>query len=1201
MPQEPQFLAPISEEIWDLKYRFKTLQGAPVDASLDDTIWRVARAAASPEKGGKRVREKWARSFHDAIADFGFLPAGRIFAGAGTGRSVTLFNCFVLGTIADDLGSIFEGVKEAALTMQQGGGIGHDFSTLRPQGARVASIGADASGPVSFMDVWDAMCRTIMSAGSRRGAMMATLRCDHPDIELFIDAKSDPRRLRNFNLSVLVTDAFLEAVREDGPWDLKFGGKVYRTIAARTLWERIMQATYDYAEPGVLFIDRVNARNNLKYCEEIHATNPCVTSATWVHTATGPRQVRDLVGRPFAARVNGIDHASGNAGFFPTGCKHIVRIDTAQGYTLRLTADHRVRQVTRFAPNSMETDWCAAADLVPGARIVLNDHRANPDWPGPFTADEGYLLGLLVGDGTLKRDKAVLSVWQPAAVVNGNEGALSTGTQAVMEEILRAAHTLPHRSDFSGWQRVTGRNEHRLVLGALHALARQVGMSPGNKAISPRIESGSSAFVRGFLRGFFDADGSVQGDQQKGVSVRLAQSDLDRLAAVQRMLLRLGIASTLYKNRRSAQATRLPDGKGGTRLYDVKAQHELVVSGANLARFRDLVGFADSDKAARLDDALARYRRKLNREQFTATVASVVPDGVEDVFDVEIPGINAFDANGLYTHNCGEQPLPPYGACLLGSINLASLIEHPFTNGATLDAAKLEARVRLAVRFLDNIIDISNYPLEAQRREALAKRRIGLGVTGLADALIFCGATYGTKAAAELAGTWMAAIQNAAYLASTELAAEKGAFPLFDADRFLESPNVALLDAPVRDAIRRDGIRNGCLTSIAPTGTISLLAGNVSSGIEPVYDFLYRRRLLGHGGATHEELVEDHAHALFRRQFGAAAPLPPTFVRAGELAPRAHLQMQAALQPFVDSAISKTINCPQDISFEAFKDVYLEAHGLGLKGCTTYRPNSVTGAVLQPAASAEAPVEPTAEPPQGAVAKTKAPKERRYEITAVSSNEGGANVVSMAPPLEREAVLSGYTYKLKWPGSDHAIYVTINDIDDGPAGGGRGAHPAGGGRGSHHAGGASSARRRPFEIFINTRNLEHYAWTVALTRMISAVFRRGGDVAFVAEELKAVFDPQGGHWVGGRYVPSLLAAIGEVIETHMKRIGFLQDDEARLALEPEQRQADAGAQGSTPAGERPARLKLCPRCSSADYVHREGCWICHACGFSRCN
>jgi ribonucleoside-diphosphate reductase alpha chain len=792
MPQKPKFLAPISEEIWDLKYRLKTLEGAAVDATLDDTIWRVARAAATPEKGGKRAKEAWAARFHDTIADFGFLPAGRILAGAGTDRSVTLFNCFVLGTIADDLGAIFEGVKEAALTMQQGGGIGHDFSTLRPQGARVASMGADASGPVSFMDVWDAMCRTIMSAGSRRGAMMATLRCDHPDIEAFIDAKSDPHRLRNFNLSVLVTDAFLEAVREDRPWDLIFGGKVYRTLHARALWQRIMQATYDFAEPGVLFIDRVNARNNLKYCEVIHATNPC-----------------------------------------------------------------------------------------------------------------------------------------------------------------------------------------------------------------------------------------------------------------------------------------------------------------------------------------------------------------------------------------GEQPLPPYGACLLGSINLASLIEHPFTNGAALNLAGLEERVRLAVRFLDNIIDISKYPLPAQRKEALAKRRIGLGLTGLADALIFCGVNYGTKEATTLAASWMAAIQNTAYLASAELAAEKKSFPLFDAKRFLECPNVALLDEPVRAAIRRHGIRNGCLTSIAPTGTISLLAGNVSSGVEPVYDFHYRRRVLGKGGATHEEQVEDYAHALFRRQFDAATPLPDTFVRASELTPHQHLEMQAALQPYVDSAISKTINCPENISFAAFKDIYLEAHALGLKGCTTYRPNPVTGAVLQPVAETSAEVQ--------AKTKKEVAKQRGVETAPVAEGEH-AGVVQLAPPLEREAVLSGYTYKLKWPDSDHAIYVTINDIEQ-----------------RDHAGGVSSTRRRPFEIFINTRNLEHYAWTVALTRMISAVFRRGGDVTFVADELKAVFDPQGGHWVGGRYVPSLLAAIGEVIERHMIRTGFLQGGEA-------QRQADVTAQGAipAPAGRRPARLKLCPRCSSTDYVHREGCWVCHACGFSRC-
>jgi len=789
MAEHPEFEAPISRQIWDLKYRFVAPDGRPIDSKFDDTLWRVARAAAAPEKGGKRAREAWASRFHEAMGDLGFLPAGRILAGAGTGRAVTLFNCFVLGRIEDDLSAIFDGVKDAALTMQQGGGIGHDFSTLRPRGARVASIGADASGPVSFMGVWDAMCRTIMSAGQRRGAMMATLRCDHPDIEDFIAAKADAGQLRNFNLSVLVTDAFLAAVREDAAWELKFDGKVYRTVQARALWERLMRATYDYAEPGVVFIDRVNARNNLAYCEEIHATNPC-----------------------------------------------------------------------------------------------------------------------------------------------------------------------------------------------------------------------------------------------------------------------------------------------------------------------------------------------------------------------------------------GEQPLPPYGACLLGSINLARLIDRPFTEGARIDLARLAERVKVAVRFLDNVIDISNYPLPAQRHEALAKRRIGLGITGLADALIFSGLRYGTPEAAKVAGSWMAAIQNAAYAASAELAAEKGSFPLYDAEKFLASPNVAKLDEPVREAIRRHGIRNGCLTSIAPTGTISLLAGNVSSGIEPVFDYRFTRRLLARDGTAHAETVEDYAHAVFRRAFGTTKALPDTFVRAADLTPAEHLAMQATLQPYVDSAISKTINCPEGISFDAFASVYLEAHALGLKGCTTYRPNPVTGAVLQS----------VPEPAQEAPPAGKMPAKPKPAEAAVPAERSG--VVYMAPPLEREGVLAGFTYKLKWPGSDHAIYVTINDIEQG-------------------------GRRRPFEIFINTRNLEHYAWTVALTRMISAVFRRGGDVTFVADELKAVFDPQGGHWVSGRYVPSLLAAIGEVIETHMRRTGFLQseaDAEVELPLAHVHGQEEATHARSPGDGPRGRPLKLCPRCSSANYTQREGCWVCDTCGFSRC-
>jgi ribonucleoside-diphosphate reductase alpha chain len=467
--------------------------------------------------------------------------------------------------------------------------------------------------------------------------------------------------------------------------------------------------------------------------------------------------------------------------------------------------------------------------------------------------------------------------------------------------------------------------------------------------------------------------------------------------------------------------------------------------------------------------------------------------------------------------------------------------------------------VATAVRFLDNAIDVSRYPLPAQRTEAQNKRRIGLGVTGLADALIFCGVRYGTEEAARLAGRWMEAIETAAYRASSAIAAEKGAFPLFDAERYLAAPNIARLPADIREAIRKTGIRNGLLTSIAPTGTISLLAHNVSSGVEPVFDFVHRRRVTNADGSFREETVENYAHAVYRAMFGPDVPLTPAFVTAADLSPGQHLDMQAALQRHVDSSISKTINCPVDISFEDFKDVYLRAYDRGLKGCTTYRPNAVTGSILQ---SGTAPAQ---------VARTGEVVQPTAAVALPAERDDG--VIYMADPLERDSVLSGATYKLKWQGSDHALYITINDIE-------------------------RDGRRRPFEIFINSKNLEHYAWTVALTRMISAVFRRGGDVSFVVEELKAIFDPQGGQWSNGRYVPSLIAAIGEVIEGHMRSTGFLRSQEATAAIPAKTALRDGGA--SPTGGGAIPRGRTCPRCGTFPLLKREGCWVCSNCDYSKC-
>ncbi|HLB06253.1 MAG TPA: LAGLIDADG family homing endonuclease, partial [Alphaproteobacteria bacterium] len=947
-------LSPIAHQIWDMKYRLKGPAGEPADKTIEDSWRRIARALARPE----RESALWEQRFYKALEGFRFLPAGRIYAGAGAERNVTLFNCFVMGAIPDDMGGIFDNLKEAALTMQQGGGIGYDFSTLRPKGAPVKGVGADASGPLSFMDVWDAMCRTIMSAGYRRGAMMACLRCDHPDIEAFIDAKREPGRLRMFNLSVLVSDAFMVAVKEDRSWELAFGGTVYRSLPARELWERIMRSTYAYAEPGVIFIDRINRRNNLYYCETIHATNPCVTTDTWIHTCEGPRQVSDLLGRPFEALIDGRAFRSALTGFYSTGRQPVLRVETDQGLRLRLTAHHPVRRVTLKSRYRLECAWTNAGELKPGDELVLHDHRLGPEWPGRHGEDEGYLIGLLVGDGTLKEDKAVLSVWPGRLAVHG--GYERPGALAVMERALTAAHGLAHRADFKGWVEVAGRGEQRLALASLRKLALELGMRPQHKAITPRVEQESSAFYRGFLRGLFDCDGSVQGSQHKGVSVRLAQSDEKRLEALQRMLLRLGIVSTLARERRPRGLRPLPNGRGGLKLYECAAQHELVISGENVRRYAELIGFADSAKQTRLKSLLASYKRRLNRERFTVRVTAVVEDEAEAVFDVTIPGINAFDADGFYVHNCGEQPLPPYGACLLGSVNLARLVRNPFTPKAHIDAAEIEEIVSVAVRMLDNAINVSRFPLPAQAQEAHAKRRIGLGVTGLADAFILCGARYGSAQSVKLAEEWLRHLRRAAYLASAEIAQEKGAFPLFDRGPYLAGETVSEMEEEIRRAIAEKGIRNGLITSIAPTGTISLLADNVSSGIEPVFAFVHTRNLLMPDGTRKAERVEDYAHGLFRHEKGELAPLPDCFVDAQSLKPGDHLVMQAAVQKYIDSSISKTINVPEETPFAEFKDLYLQAYEMGCKGCTTYRPNPVTGAVLEaePPADAQAPGAP---------------------------------------------------------------------------------------------------------------------------------------------------------------------------------------------------------------------------------------------------
>ena len=1154
-------------------------------------FWRVATAVAAPEyrELGKPVGDKWSRRFYDLMATGTFMPNSPTLMNAG--RSMGMLSaCFVL-PVEDSIEEIFNTLKHVALIQKAGGGTGFSFSRLRPDGSIVASSGGRTSGPLSFIDAFSSGTDAIQQGAFRRGANMGVMRCDHPDVLEFLRAKDNLNRWTNYNISVGVTNDWMQKV-VDSPeerltvvnphggqkaWLRKSTGRRcseadYDAFAAGEgpsdaeywtygeIMDQVTEHAWRNGEPGMLFLDRANEDNQVPNLGDYEATNPCVTGDTWVLTEEGPQQVSALLGKPTRVAVDGAWFATSELGFFHTAKKQTFRLRCANGMEMRLTEDHPVRKVTKRTRWRVESAWVALKDLQAGDELVLHDHRSMDGWQGRGSEQEGYLLGLLQGDGTLSVQGAALSVWA-AKTADGTVAPATAGALSVMGAAEAALSTLQHRADFAGFHPITNRSEWRAVSAPLRNLAAEFGMEPGAKSAGKAIESTSSDFHIGLLRGMFDADGSVQGTLEKGISLRLAQSDEELLQRAQRMLARLGVQSRILK-RRAAGAALLPNGKGASQLYPTKAQFELLISGSNLAMFAERIGFADVDKQSKLEAKLAAKTRRANQERFVVGIESITADVVEDVFDVQVPGPNAFDANGLYVHNCGEQWLLPYGSCNLGSINLNTFFKPGAPEAAgweeRFEWERFDTAVDDCVRFLDDVITINNYPIDEIRARAEQERRIGLGVMGFADLLYQLGVRYGSEQSFSIARALSARLTERSLHASEQLV-EKDGRPTFTA---WEGSKPQVEGKKPR--------RHSHVTTVAPTGTISIISG-CSGGIEPLFSLAFQRQVMKNADGVPvvmKEVNADFRKALEKADCSAAdieniidialadgtiknTDLPQdvreVFVTAHDVIPREHILMQAAWQSSIDNAVSKTINLPHDCEESDVRTAYLLAWREGCKGVTVYRDGCRE---MQPMALKD---------------KEVAAQPKLHE--AIS-------------PVKLPEIMPSLRVRQLTPFGNMHVKISVD-----------------------------TKTEREMEVFaqlgkggdVANSDLE------AICRMISLFLRCGGQLNMALKQLEGIGSSMTVPSRDGR-IMSLADGLAKSLQRYMDAkehfglrailLGEVDPDQLHQGPDSVVRVGGNGSRAGTGTG---GAFKIkCPSCEANNLIFEEGCCKCVGCGYSQC-